>query len=188
MIFRSIKIFAVAASVSALIAGSAMAQTTPAAGEAVQRAGFAFTFTETVRATIESVDTDNRLITFSMADGNMLSLPIGGGVKDIGKIKEDAPAVVSFDEVVTILNLKRKGVGSQAARRDGATNESARFTYTVVGVDQAAKKISIIGPSGGAVRTFTPSGKAAADAMATMKQGDVLVGIATPLSVTAVTQ
>lgn len=98
---------------------------------------------------------------------------------------------MTYTEVVTILNLKRKGPGSQAACRDatsakGIDEESARFTYTVVAVDQAGKKVSLIPPGGGAVRTVTASSPATLEAIKTMKAGDVLIGIATPLLITSI--
>ena len=68
----------------------------------------------------------------------------------------------------------------------GIDEESVRFTYTVVSVDQASKKISLIPPGGGAVRTVTATSTATLETIKSMKAGVVLIGIATPLLITSI--
>lgn len=170
------------------------AQAQAPAVQSVPRAGFAFSNTVTVKATIDSIDTDTRTIVITLPDGNWLNLAAGDTVRNLDTFKDGETANVTYSEVVTILNLKQKGPGSIAARRQAAApgknvdEESARFTYTVVAVDQAAKKVSLIPPGGGAVRTVNATGAAAQDALKTMKTGDVLIGFATPLLITAITK
>ncbi len=173
--------------------GAAQSQTpvAPPQAQAVPRAGFAFTNTVSVTVTIDSVDTDTRTVVFTLPDGNWLNLAAADSVRGLDAIKEGETHTVTYNEVVTILNLKRKGVGSQAARRDtmspkGVDEEPVRFTYTVVSVDQVSKKISLIPPGGGAVRTVTATSPATLEAIKTMKTGDVLIGIATPLLITSI--
>lgn len=173
-----------------LMAGVGAAEAQTPAAQSVPRAGFAFTNIVTVNVTIDSVDTDTRTIVFTLPDGNWLNLAAADSVRGLEAIKEGEPHTVTYSEVVTILNLKRKGPGSQAARRDAtaANEESERFTYTVVSVDLAAKKVGLIPPGGGAIRSVTASSPATLEAIKTMKAGDVLIGIATPLLVTGITK
>ena len=65
--------------------------------------------------------------------------------------------------------------------------EPIKFTYTVVGVDLAANTLSVIGGQGGAVHTYPVTNLARQEALKGVKTGDVLIGLTTPLLVTAMT-
>lgn len=159
--------------------------------QAVPRAGVAFSHVRTTQATVESVDLATRTIVFTTIDGRLLHLAVADGVQDLGAIKEDATVNITFNEVVTILNLRQKGPGSREARRESANPsqtdiEAGRFTLTVVAVDLPNNRVSVIPGQGGAVRTLAATSVAQKDMLSKIKVGDVVVGLTTPLMVTAI--
>ncbi len=192
MTIRSIK---GAAGVSIFAAMLALGTSLPAAAQgpvqAVPRAGVSFANNVTVRAWIESIDTDTRTIVFSTPEGRLINVAVGDSVKNLDQIGEGAMANITYNEVVTLLNLRQKGPGSQEARREGATpyatdNDIGRLTMTVTAVDLAANKVSLIDGRGGPIRTYAATSIAKQDMLKKIKVGDVVIGLTTPLSVTAI--
>ncbi len=184
MIIRSLKLAAVAV---VLAAGSASAQS---ALEVVPRSGVSFNNTATVRATVESVDAETHTIAFITANGRLLSMATADGVNLAG-IQDGAAVNITYNEVVTLLNLRQKGPGSKEARKEGATPdqvdvEIGRLTLTVVAVDLAANKVSLIDGRGGEVKTYAATSIAKQDMLKKIKVGDVVIGLTTPLLVTAI--
>ena len=185
MMYRSLKLAAVAV---VLAAGTASAQT---AVEVVPRSGVSFNNTATVRATVESVDTETHTIAFTTSNGRLLSMATADGVNLAG-LQDGAAVNITFNEVVTLLNLRQKGQGSKEARKEGAAPdqtdvEIGRLTLTVVAVDLAANKVSLIDGRGGEVRTYAATSIAKQDMLKKIKVGDVVIGLTTPLLVTAIT-
>jgi len=161
--------------------------------QAVPRAGVSFNDTVTARVTVETVDTDTRTVAFDLPNGRTLLLPVADGVKNLDAIDDGSLATVTYTEVVTILNLRQKGPGSQEARRDQMSGKpdaaditTGRFTLTVVGVDLANNTVSVISGAGGAVRTYSANSIAKRDMLSKIKVGDVVIGMTTPLQVTAI--
>ena len=67
-------------------------------------------------------------------------------------------ANITYNEVVTFLNLRQKGAGAKEARRESADPnapdiESGRFTLTVTAVDLAKNMVSVTDGRGGMVHT-----------------------------------
>jgi hypothetical protein len=160
--------------------------------QAVPRAGVAFNNTVTVRGKVESIDIETRTVAFSTSEGRLLNIAVAEGVGNLDAIQDGATVDVTYTEVVTLLNLRQKGPGSQQARREAmnpnATDlEAGRFTLTVVGVDLAANKVSVIDGHGGAVHTYAATSIAKQDMLKKIKVGDVVIGLTTPLLVTALT-
>jgi hypothetical protein len=181
-----ISLFAAALTVGASLPASAQLQ-------AVPREGVAFNDTGTQRVKIESVDTEDRTVTFTLPDGQLLLLPVSNNVTNLAAINDGSTANVSYTQVVTMLNLRQKGPGAQAARRDqmSATPnptdvDVGRFTLTVVGVDLANNTVSVIEGRGGAVRTYKATTIAKQDMLKKIKVGDVVIGLSTPLMITAI--
>ena len=154
-----------AASVSLFAAVLAVGTTLPerqaaAQVQAVPRAGLAFNDTITQRVTIESVDPEVRTVAFTLPDGQLVAAPVAGSVSNLAAIQDGSVANVTYDQVVTILNLRQKGPGSKEERRESmgkpsaADIDSGRFTVTVVGVDLANITVSVIDGIGGVVRTY----------------------------------
>jgi hypothetical protein len=160
----------------------------------VPRAGVSFNDTVTARVTIETVDTESRTVAFDMPNGRTLLLAVADSVRNLDAIDDGSLADITFTEVVTILNLRQKGPGSQDARRDQMSPkpnptdiDTGRFTLTVVAVDLAKNTVSVISGAGGAVRTYSATSIAKQDMLKTIKVGDVVIGMTTPLMVTAIT-
>jgi hypothetical protein len=78
MIIRSLKLAAVAV---VLVVGTAAAQGNL---QVVPRIGVSFNNTVTVRATVESTDTETHTIAFTTAGGRLVSMAVGDGVNLAG--------------------------------------------------------------------------------------------------------
>jgi hypothetical protein len=145
-----------------------------------------------VRGWIESIDVETRTMVFTTPDGRLVNLAVGDSVKNLASIPENASADITYNEIVTLLNLRQKGPGSREARRQSAKPDSTdadlgRITFTVTAVDLAANKVSVIDGRGGAVRTYSAHSIATQDMLKKIKVGDVVIGLTTPMSVTAIT-
>lgn len=185
-----------AAGISIMAAALAVTGSLPAAAQgqvqAVPRAGVSFSNTVTVRGWIESIDTETRTMVFTTPEGRLINLAVGDGVKNLDSIPENAAADITYNEIVTLLNLRQKGPGSREARRDAAKPDSTdvdlgRVTFTVTAVDLAANQVSVIDGRGGPIRTYSARSIATKDMLKKIKVGDVVIGLTTPLSVTAIT-
>ncbi len=189
MIIRSLKL---AAAAVVLVTGTALSQVSMAQGtvQAVPRVGVSFNNTVTVRATIEESDSETHTVAFTTANGRLVSMAVTDGV-NLTNVQEGQVVNVTYNEVVTLLNLRQKGPGSKEARKDGAASDQAdldmgRLTLTVVAVDLAANKVSLIDGRGGEVRTYNATSIAKQDMLKKIKVGDVVIGLTTPLLVTAI--
>ncbi len=159
---------------------------------AVPREGVAFNDTVTQRVKIETADPDSRTVAFTSPTGQLVILPVADSVRNLAAIDDGSMANVTYSEVITMLNLRQKGPGAQLARKDqmGQTNqtdvEAGRFTLTVVGVDLAKNTVSVIDGRGGPVRTYAANSIAKQDMLKKIKVGDVVIGMTTPLTITAI--
>lgn len=198
MTIRSIKWAAGASLFAAMLVAGTSLPAGPAAAQgqqltAVPRAGLAFSTTVTTRAKIESVDVDTRTVAFTLPDGRLIHVAVADNVRNLDSIADDASVNVTYNEIVTILNLRQKGPGSREARRESANPptatdiESGRFTLTVTAVDFASNTISVIDGRGGPIRTYTATSAAQKEALKKAKVGDVVIGLTTPMTVTAIT-
>jgi len=177
---------------AAMLVSGALPATAQGQVQAVPRAGVSFTNNVTVKAWVESVDTETRTMVFTTPDGRLLNVAVGDSVKDLDKVQENAEANITYNEVVTLLNLRQKGPGSREARKEGGKPDSTdtdigRLTMTVTAVDLAANKVSVIDGRGGPIRTYAATSIAKQDMLKKIKVGDVVIGISTPLLVTAIT-
>ncbi len=182
-------------SVSLVAAVLAVGTILPASAQvtAVPREGVAFNDTVTQRVKVETVDPDDRTIAFTTPDGQVLVLPVAANAGNLAAIADGSMANVTYTQVVTMLNLRQKGPGSKEARRDqmnvkpNKTDiEAGRFTLTVTAVDLANNTVSVIEGDGGAVRTYKATSIAKQDMLKKIKVGDVVIGLTTPLMVTAI--
>ncbi len=194
MTIRSIKWTAgVSLFAAALAVGTALPERGASAQvQAVPRAGMAFNDTVTQRVTIESVDAEGRAVAFTLPDGQLVDVPVAAGVGNLATLQEGSVADVTYNQVVNLLNLRQKGPGSKEERRDSMNKPSAtdidsgRFTVTVVGVDLANNTVSVIDGRGGAVHTYKADTPAKQAMLKKTKVGDVVIGLRTPLMVTAI--
>jgi hypothetical protein len=184
-----------AAGVSILAATLAFAGSLPAAAQgpvqAVPRAGVSFANSVSVRGWIESIDIDTRTMVFTTPEGRLVNVAVGDSVKNLAQVQENAEANVTYNQLVTLLNLRQKGPGSREARKEGAKPDSTdaeigRVTVTVTAVDLPNNKVSVIDGRGGPVRTYAATSIAQQDMLKKIKVGDVVIGLTTPLQVTAI--
>lgn len=195
MIIRSMKWAAgVSLAAAVLAAGIALPERQASAQvQAVPRAGMAFNDTATQRVTIESVDATARTVAFTLANGQLVILPVADGAGSLAALRDGATADVTYTQVVNLLNLRQKGPGSKEERRESMSAkpnptdiESGRFTLTVVGVDPSNNTVSVIDGRGGIVRTYKADTTAKQDMLKKIKVGDVVIGLTTPLMITAI--
>lgn len=185
----SIKWAAVIAMSAALGFGTILPVAAQAPLQAVPRVGVSFARTITVRAKVEEVDPETRTLAYSTADGRLHNVAVGDSVRNLEAVADDSNVDLTINEVVTLLNLRQKGPGSKEARREAASpdNEAGRFTLTVVGVDLAENKVSVIDGRGGPVQTYAATSIAKKEMLKKIKVGDVVIGLTTPLLITAIT-
>jgi hypothetical protein len=185
-----------AAAVAALALGASLpaAAQTPSPGQvqAVPRVGISFPSTTTQRAKIESIDTDSRTVTFTLADGRIYTAPLSDAVRNTDSVADGSMADVTYNQIVTLLNLRQKGPGSKEARREAMDpneppNSAGRLTFTITAIDLAKNTVSVIEGDGGVVNTYPANTPAKQEYLKKSKVGDVVIGMMTPLSVTAIT-
>jgi hypothetical protein len=129
---------------------------------------------------------------FTLADGQLVILPVSDSVSNLASVDDGATVNVTYNEVVTLLNLRQKGPGSKEARRDSMSPpsqtdiESGRFTLTIVGIDLPNNTVSVIDGRGGVVHTYKANTPIKQAGLKTLKVGDVVIGLTTPLMVTAI--
>jgi hypothetical protein len=188
MALRSLK-WAVGVSMTALVLAASVPAGAQGPVQAVPRVGVSFANTIAVRAKVESIDTETRTVAFTTPDGRLIDCAIGDGVSNLDAIADGSMANITYNEVVTLLNLRQKGPGSKEARKtaDVPDIDSGRFTVTVVAVDLAANKVSVIDGRGGPVHTFAATSIAKQDMLKKIRVGDVVIGLTTPLLVTSIT-
>ena len=193
MTIRSIKWAAGVSLIAAALTMGTMILPASAQVTAVPREGVAFYDSVTQRVKIETVDPDDRTVAFTTPDGQVLVLPVSQNAGNLANIADGSMANVTYSQVVTMLNLRQKGPGSREARRDqmnvkpNKTDiEAGRFTLTVTGVDLANNTVSVIEGDGGPVRTYKANSIAKQDMLKKIKVGDVVIGLTTPLMVTAI--
>jgi hypothetical protein len=195
MTMRSIKCAAGVSLFAAVLMVGATLPERQASGQvqAVPRSGIAFNTAVTQRVTIETVDPEGRTVAFTKPDGQLVILPVADGVANLAAVQDGAPANVTYNEVVTLLNLRQKGPGSKEERRESMKPkpnptdvESGRFTLTVVGVDLANNTVAVIDGRGGVVHTYKANTATKQDMLKKTKVGDVVIGLTTPLMVTAI--
>ena len=194
MIIRSMKWTAGVSLIAAVLAvGTTLPERQASAQvQAVPRAGLAFSDTTTQRVTIESVDVEGRTVAFTLPDGQLVAVPVANSVGNLAAIQDGSMANVTYDQVVTILNLRQKGPGSKQERRESMSKptttdiDSGRFTVTVTGIDLANNTVSVIDGIGGVVHTYRADTPAKQAMLKKSKVGDVVIGLRTPLTVTAI--
>ncbi len=191
MTIRSITTAGASVLAAMLVSGASLPAMAQGQVQAVPRAGVSFTNNVTVKAWVESIDTETRIIVFTTPEGRLMNVAVGDGVKNLDAVQENAEANITYNEVVTLLNLRQKGPGSREARREGAKPDSTdadigRLTFTVTAVDLANNKVSVIDGRGGPVRTYAANSIAKQDMLKKIKVGDVVIGLTTPLLVTAI--
>src|SRR5882757_3142841 len=115
MTIRSINWAAGVSLVAAVLAVATIVPERQASAQvtAVPREGVAFNDTVTQKVKIETVDPEDRTVAFTLADGQVLVLPVSSTAGDLAAIADGSTANVTYTQVVTMLNLRQKGPGSK---------------------------------------------------------------------------
>ena len=53
-----------------------------------------------------------------LPDGQLVAVPVADGVGNLAAIQDGSMANVTYNQIVTILNLRQKGPGSKEERRE----------------------------------------------------------------------
>ena len=195
MMFRSMKKAACVSLFAAVLAVGATLTERQAAAQvtAVPRVGVAFNQTVTRQVTIESADPESGTVTFKLPDGQFVVCPVSSALTGkLATLEDGATANITYNQIVTLLNLRQKGPGSREARKeqmsapDATDIQIGRFTMTVVGVDLPNNTVSVIDGRGGPVQTYRADSIAKQDMLKKIKVGDVVIGMTTPLMITAI--
>jgi hypothetical protein len=116
----------------------------------------------TVSATVEAVDPATRTVSLKGPKGNVVDVVAGEEVRNFDQIRKGDKLTVKYAEALT-LELRKDGkpVGrseTEAMKRSqpgqkpgGAARRDVTIVADVVGVDAAAKKVSLKGPKGNVV-------------------------------------
>ena len=160
---------------------------------AVPRVGVAFNQTVTRQVTIESADPESGTVAFKLPDGQFVVCPVTNALtSSLATLADGSTANITYNQIVTLLNLRQKGPGSREARKeqmsapDATDIQVGRFTMTVVGVDLPNNTVSVIDGRGGPVQSYRADTIAKQDMLKKIKVGDVVIGLTTPLMITAI--
>jgi hypothetical protein len=115
-----------------------------------------------VTATVEAVDPATRTVSLKGPKGNVVDVVAGEEVRNFDQIKKGDKVTVKYAEALTLeLRKDGKAVGrtdSEALKRSqpgqkpgGTARRDVTIVADVVGVDAAAKKVSLKGPKGNVV-------------------------------------
>jgi hypothetical protein len=166
--------------------------------QASDMAGIARTESVSARAVVKTVDLQTRTVTLEGAGGNTLSLKIGDQVRNLPQVRP-GDTVIAHYYASTAYVLAPSGTklpddsltidGARAAPGDkpgGALGSKIVVTGLVVSVDPTLHTISLVDPSGGAIRTVnvvTPEGQ---QNMKRIKIGDTITAVITEAVLVAV--
>ena len=92
----------------------------------------------TARVTVETVDEESRTVAITLPSGRTVVMPVAAGVTNLATIDDGSLATVTYTEVVTMLNLRQKGPGSQEARRDQVLHSLTEGSRAALGNIRAA--------------------------------------------------
>ena len=160
-------------------------------GQASEMGGIAHSETVTARAVVKTIDLGTRTVTLEAPDGKTIVLKVGDEVRNLPQVKPGDTVIAHYytstayvlappgtklpDDSLTVAGA-RATPGEKPA---GAVGTKMVVTGLVVGVDPTAHTVSLVDPSGGAIRTInvvTPEGQ---QSMKLIKIGDTITAIIT---------
>jgi hypothetical protein len=147
---------------AAIVGGElpALAQSTAAPAAAAKPApGVVIAETTSIKAKVDAVDVDKRLVTVTGPRGKTVTLKAGSEVKNLDQIKPGDELIVRYFESVAL--FVRKGGTPPAAAETAAVRvapkgkkpvavvvDTVEFTGTVEAVDYAKRRVTLKGPEG----------------------------------------
>ena len=163
---------------------TATAQST-AAPAAAAKAGPGMVVAETtsIKAKVDAVDVEKRLVTVTGPRGKTVTLRVGPEVKNLDQVKPGDEIVVRYFESVAL--FVRKGGTRPAATETAAVQvaqkgkrpavvavDTVEFTGTVEAIDYAKRRVSVKGPEG---KTKTIKVDPSVKRLNEVKKGDQVV-------------
>jgi hypothetical protein len=151
--------------------------------------GIGETETTNIRATVTAIDQATRQVTLANAQGKTVTITAGPAVRNLAQVKVGDVVLAQQITSVTYI-LSPHGVDTppdqaavSAVRAEpgempaGGIASQTVVTGVVVGVDAAAKTISLVDPSGGLVRTIHVKNPRAQAQLPSVQPGDRVTSI-----------
>jgi hypothetical protein len=161
----------------------------PAFAQGSDLSGIGDSETTNVRATVTAIDQATRKVTLTGSDGKSITITAGPEVQNLAQVK---PGDILLLRQVTSVTYVLSPHGSKtppnqaavtAVRAEpgelpaGGIGAERIVSGVVVGVDQAAKTISLVDPSGGLIRTIHVRNPRAQAQLPNIQPGDRITGI-----------
>jgi hypothetical protein len=163
----------------------------PAVAQADRMGGIGEQSTISLRATVESIDQQSRVVTLVGPQGNSLTMQVGPEVHNLAQVKQGDKVLIHYHGSIAYVlappgtklpdnALVRAGVRApQGQTPAGAVGAKLVITSTVVGIDPMEHTLQLIDPSGGRVRTVEVTSQRGQRAMRSIKVGDTITAIIT---------
>lgn len=161
----------------------------PARAQGAELSGIGETTTTTIRVTVTAIDQATRQVTLAAADGKTVTITAGPEIRNLAQVRPGDVVLARQTTSVTYVLSPHgaKAPPDQAAltrlRAEpgempaGGVGSEAIVTGVVVDVDQAAKTMSIVDPSGGVVRTIDVRTPRAQANLQFIRPGDLITAI-----------
>lgn len=162
---------------------------TPAAAQAEGMAGIGESETLSLRATVQAIDQQTRMITLVGPQGNSLTMHVGDQVQNLAQVKQGDSVIVRYHGSVAFVLAPPGSKGPRSAAY-GAVSRAAPgqipagelsgklvVTSTVVGVDPASHTLQLVNPAGGPVWTVAVTTQEGQRAMNMIKVGDTITAV-----------
>jgi hypothetical protein len=160
--------------------------------------GISLESTQPIVAKVVALDPAGQTVTLASADGTTQTRRLDSLVPDLGRLKVGDTVLVWYKERLSFVASEpnaatppaqalRAGVAvHEPAVAVGAVTARAIRNYYVVGVDPAARTISIVDADGGAVRTFSVTDEVAQAQLPRIRPGYKLTVIGSHIVVAAI--
>jgi hypothetical protein len=161
----------------------------PALAQGAELSGIGETNTTNIRATVTAIDQATRQVTLADADGRTVTITAGPDIRTLARVRPGdvvlARQTTSVTYVLSPHGAKAPPDQAALARLRAEPGEmpaggvagEAIVTGVVVGVDQAAKTMSIVDPAGGVVRTIEVRAPRAQANLQFIRPGDLITAI-----------
>jgi hypothetical protein len=161
----------------------------PAMAQAAGMGGIGESQTLSVRATVQAIDQQARVVTLVGPQGNTLTMQVGDQVRNLAQVKQGDSVIVRYHTSVAFVlappgtklpdNAAYGAVAAAAPGQQpaGAVGTKLVVTGTVVGVDPVSHTLQLVNPSGGQVRTVAVTTARGQQAMKRIKIGDTITAV-----------
>jgi Cu/Ag efflux protein CusF len=151
-----------------------------------------------MRATVKSVDYQERTLTLVEPSGAAKTLKVGDEVRNFQQIQPGDEVVVRYSEAVALVIAPPGSkipedqlalAGARAAKGEkpaGGAAERIVVTGIVTSVDPSANKISLVDPGGGKIQTLSVKNAEYQSMLGSIKVGDTITAIISQAVVAAV--